>query len=132
MTNLLQVTPFLHVPSLAQALDLFTRVLRFEIRFRMTDYAYLEREGAAIRILEEPDRAPPSAEDKARMTVYVDVRDVDALYAELLPELSTLRPGDVQAPKDQHWDQREFQVRLPDGQWLAFGQPAPRPSPPHA
>jgi len=123
MPNLLQITPFLHVPNLAQALDLFTRVLRFEVKFRVANYAYLEREGAAIRILEETERELPSARDKTRMTVYVDASDVDALYAELLPELKTLPIGDVQAPVDQHWDQREFYVRLPDGQWLAFGQP---------
>jgi hypothetical protein len=45
------------------------------------------------------------------------------LYAELLPELSTLPPEDVREPADKTWNQREFLVRLPDGQWLAFGQP---------
>jgi len=122
MTNILQITPFLHVPDLARALDLFTRVLRFEVKFRLQNYAYIEKEDAAIRILEEPGRLAP-AQGKARMTVYIDVRDVDALYEELLPELRTLPRGDVQAPVDQKYNQREFHVRLPDGHWLAFGQP---------
>ena len=122
MTNLLQATPFLHVPDLAHALDLFTRVLRFTIRYRLANYAYLEREGAAIRILEEPDRRL-QLEKKARVTVYIDVTDVDALYSELAGELSKLPEGDVEPPIDQSWNQRELQVRLPDGQWLTFGQP---------
>ncbi len=53
----------------------------------------------------------------------MDARDVDVLYAELLGEPSTLPPGDVEPPMDKPWDQREFHVRLPDGNWLAFGQP---------
>ena len=123
MANIQQITPFLHVPNLPQALDLFTRVLRFKVKFSMSNYAYLECAEAAVRILEEPGRTAP-LQGEARMTVYVDVRDVDALYADLLPELRTLPEGDVQAPIDQHWDQREFHIRLPDGHWLAFGQPS--------
>ena len=122
MANLLQATPFLHVPDLAVALDLFTRVLRFTIKYRATNYAYLEREGAAIRMLEEPGRSLQS-EKRARVTVYIDVADVDALYSELAPDLAKLPAGDVEPPTDQSWNQRELQVRLPDGQWLTFGQP---------
>ena len=127
MANIQEITPFLHVPNLSQALDLFTRVLRFEVRFSMSNYAYLECGEAAVRILEEPGRVAPM-QGESRMTVYIDVRDVDALYAELLPELRTLQDGDVQAPMDQSWGQREFHVRLPDGHWLAYGQPS-RPDP---
>ena len=122
MPHILQITPFLHVPDLAKALDLLTRVLRFEVKYREANYAYLENGEAAIRMLEEPGRAEP-ARGQARMTVYIDVRDVDALYAELLTGLRTLPQGDVHAPIDQTWNQREFHVRLPDGHWMAFGQP---------
>jgi catechol 2,3-dioxygenase-like lactoylglutathione lyase family enzyme len=128
VTNLLQATPFLHVPDLPRALDWFTRVLRFEIRYRAQGYAYLEREGAAIRVLEEPDRALPAG-DRLRITVYIDVRDVDALHTELRSELATLPSEDVHGPTDEPWGQRELHVRLPDGQWLAFGQPIRRPEP---
>jgi catechol 2,3-dioxygenase-like lactoylglutathione lyase family enzyme len=110
------------VPDLERALDLFTRVLRFEVPYRLGEYAYVKREGAAIRILEERGRRL-DLDKKARVTVYIDVSDVDALYSELQSGLSTLPEGDVEPPNDQSWGQREFQVRLPDGQWLTFGQP---------
>lgn len=113
----------LHVPDLTQALDLLTRVLRFKVLFRMDNYAFLDNSGAGLRILEECGRPAPAPGEKTRVTVYIDVSDVDALYSELLPELMTLPKGDVQAPRDQSWNQREFQVRLPDGQWLTYGQP---------
>ncbi len=123
MTTLFQITPFLHVPDLEKALDFFTRVLRFEVKWQMSDYRYLEWGDTALRVLEEKGRTPAPG-DKTRVTTYIDVSDVDALYAELKPGLTRLPQGDVQAPVDQPWNQREFQVRLPDGQWLTFGQPS--------
>lgn len=125
MSNLAQVTPMLHVPALAAALEFFTGVLGFTVRFRMTNYAYLDREGVGMRILEEPGRLPVRMED-SRTTVYFDARDVDALYAEFRLRLETLPPDDVQGPVDQHWGQRELLLRMPDGHWLAFGQPVRR------
>lgn len=122
MGNLLQATPFLHVPDLAHALDLFARVLGFKVKYRVADYAYVERDGAAIRILEERGQSL-QLEKRARVTVYIDVTDVDGLYSELASDLAKLPAGDVEPPTDQSWNQREFQVRLPDGQWLTFGQP---------
>jgi catechol 2,3-dioxygenase-like lactoylglutathione lyase family enzyme len=122
--ELFQITPFLHVPDLARALDFFTRVLRFEVKFAHADYAYLEWGPLSIRLLEEPQRQLVPG-DRLRLTIYIDVRDVDALYAELLPGLQTLPAGDVHGPMDEPWHQRELHVRLPDGQWLAFGMPTP-------
>jgi catechol 2,3-dioxygenase-like lactoylglutathione lyase family enzyme len=129
MSNLLQITPFLHVPDLAKALDFFQRVLRFEVKYRESNYAFLQREGAPIRILEEPGRKLPASGEKLRITICIDVRDVDALHDELLPELRTLPAGDVHGPMDEPWRQRELHVRLPDGQWLSFTQPVKRGSP---
>ena len=117
-----QITPFLHVPNLERALVLFTGTLKFEVLYRERDHAYLEFAGAGLRILEEPTRQLVP-DGKARMTVYVDVLDVDALYTELQPRLALLPSADVELPRDKSWKQREFQVRLPDGDWLTFGQP---------
>jgi len=52
----------------------------------------------------------------------VDVRDVDALYAELKPKLDTLPNGDVHGPADKAYGQRELLVLAPDGNLIAFGQ----------
>jgi len=126
MPRVHQVTPFLHVPDFEQALDLMTRVLRFEVKFLREEwrYAYLEWEGAGLRLLEERGRARAEPGVDARMTVYLDVADVDALYEELRPGLETLPEGDFWPPGDKKWGQRELHVRLPDGHWLALGQAA--------
>jgi catechol 2,3-dioxygenase-like lactoylglutathione lyase family enzyme len=121
MTNFIQITPFMHVPDIDAALAFFADLLGFEILFRMDDYAYVEREGVGIRILQNRgnDGAPPG---NRRFGYYVDVRDVDALYAELKPKLDALPPGDVHGPADKPYDQRELLILAPDGNLIAFGQ----------
>ncbi|MEX1139681.1 MAG: VOC family protein [Bacteroidota bacterium] len=125
MSKIRQITPFLHVPNLQQALVLLCDVLQFEVTYTEPGYAYLELEGVGLRVLEEPGRTiNPDA--KARMTVYIDSSDVDALYERFRPKLSGLPKKDVEPPTDKSWKQREFMVRLPDGDWIAFGQPVRR------
>ena len=121
MSNFIQVTPFLHVDNLERALAFFTEILGFETRFRANNYAYVHRETTGFRILEQrgADGAPPG---NRRFAYYIDVRDVDGLYAELRPKLDTLPKGDVYGPVDQTYGQRELLVLAPDGNLLAFGQ----------
>lgn len=121
MSNFLQITPFLHVPDIDAAVTFFEDVLGFRAAFRRDDYAYVEREGVAIRMLQNhgEDGAPPG---NRRFAYYVDVRDVDALYAELKPKLDALPAGDVHGPADKPYRQRELLVVAPDGNLIAFGQ----------
>ena len=121
MDNFIQITPFMHVPDIDAAIAFFTDVLGFETLFRMDDYAYLEREGVGIRMLQNrgDDGAPPG---NRRFAYYIDVRDVDALYAELKPKLDALPPRDVHGPADKPYNQRELLVLAPDGNLIAFGQ----------
>ena len=123
MTDIYQITPFLHVPDMQEALTFFCDLLKFELTHRHSNYAYVELSGCGLRLLEEPTRKL-TADGKARVTVCVDVADIDALYADLSPALATLPPGRVEAPKNMPYTQREFQVRMPDGDWLNFTAPA--------
>lgn len=121
MPNFVQITPFIHIPDLDAALGFFIDLLGFVVLFRQPGYAYVEREGCGIRLMQNhgDDGAPPG---NGRFAYYIDVRDVDALYRELRPKLDTLPPGDVVGPIDQPYGQRELLVRAPDGNLLAFGQ----------
>lgn len=121
MSNILQITPFMHVEDLDQALAFFNDIVGFGTMFRQPGYAYVEREGAGIRILESHG-AEGAPQGNRRFAYYVDVRDVDALYAELKPKLDTLPDGDVHGPADKPYHQRELLVLAPDGNLLAFGQ----------
>ena len=111
----------MHVPDIEAALKFFSDVLGFEVLFRMENYAYLEREGVGFRLLEETgEDAPPPG--NRRFAYYIDVRDVDGLYAELKPKLDQLPPRDVHGPADKPYGQRELLVLAPDGNLIAFGQ----------
>ena len=110
MANFLQITPFMHVPDIDEAVRFFEEVLGFATGFRMDDYAYVEREGVAHPHPPESwrGRRPPG---NRRFAYYVDVRDVDALHAELKPKLDALPPGDVHGPADKPYRQRELADR---------------------
>src|SRR5574338_1633687 len=111
----------MHVDDLDKAVAFFTDILGFKQFVRHTDYAYVQREKAGMRIMlnKNNDGAPPG---NRRFCYYVDVKDVDALYAELKPKLDTLPPRDVHGPQDKHYGQRELLVLAPDGNLIAFGQ----------
>lgn len=119
--NLLQLTPFMRVPDFEAGKRFFVEVLGFQIDFEMENYCYLVRDRVAIRMMGNTDEdfAPPG---NRRYAYYVDVRDVDGLYAELKPRLDALPEGDVFGPCDQPYRQREVGVICPDGNWFVFGQ----------
>lgn len=122
MPNFVQITPFMHVPDLNKALDFFRDLLGFAVLFRQPGYAYVEREGCGMRLLQRGENDVSSSGSR-RFAYYIDVRDVDALYQDLKPKLDTLPPGDVFGPIDQPYGQRELLILAPDGDLLAFGQP---------
>ena len=121
MANFIQVTPFMHVEDLERALAFFNGILGFKTLLRFPDYAYVHRETAGFRLMEGKgeEAAPPG---NRRFAYYIDVRDVDGLYAELKPKLDTLPKGDVHGPANKPYGQRELLVLAPDGNLLAFGQ----------
>ncbi len=120
MSNFIQVTPFMHVEDIDRAVSFFTDILGFEVGIRFDDYAYVHRETVGFRMLQNrgTDGAPPG---NRRFAYYIDVRDVDALYAELKPKLDTLPARDVHGPADKQYGQRELLVLAPDGNLIAFG-----------
>jgi catechol 2,3-dioxygenase-like lactoylglutathione lyase family enzyme len=113
------------------AVAFFRDLLGFRAFTHRGNYAYLEREGCGIRIWgrENPADAPRGLRN---FRYYYDVRDVDALYAELKPKLDQLPKADVHGPADKHYGQRELLILAPDGDLVCFGQaihPMPRPEP---
>lgn len=58
------------------------------------------------------------------MAICIDVADVDALHAKLSPALETLPADRVEPLKNMPYGEREFQVRMPDGDGLNFTAPS--------
>ena len=119
--NTIQITPFMHVADLDAALTFFTEVLDFRCLYRVGGYAYVDREGAGLRILEHDDPSELGT-PHCGFAYYIDVRDLDVVVQQLGPRLAALPPGDVHGPVDQEYNQRELLIRAPDGNLVVLGQ----------
>ncbi len=124
--NLLQVTPWLLASNVAGMVRFFVEVLGFRAEVQDDFYAYVSRDDAAVRIgklSEGAQGATERVEWGARAWLfYIDVRDVDALVAELRPKLLEAGLDGGKGPKDQSWGKREFWAPLPGGGYVVFGQ----------
>ncbi len=116
----IRITPFMHVPDVQKAVAFFRDLLGFKVWIHAADYAYVQRETAGVRILQNrgDDGAPPG---NRRFAYYIDVDDVDALYEELKPKLDALPTKDVHGPADKPYGQRELCILAPDANLLVFG-----------
>lgn len=119
-SNIIQITPFMHIDDVARAVAFFTDILGFECLIQARDYAYVERDGAGIRIQWHDE--PTELASHGGFAYYLDVRDLDAILAELGPKLAALPEGHVHGPIDQSYGQRELMIRAPDGNLVVFGQ----------
>ena len=119
--NFIRITPFIHVPDIEKAVAFF-EMLGFTAYFRMGTYAYVQRETAGVRLLQNDDAGNGAPPGNRRFAYYVDVEDIEKLYAELKPKLDTLPRGDVHGPADKEYGQRELCILAPDGNLLVFGQ----------
>ena len=123
MGNFLQITPFMQVADVAAAVSFFVDVLGFEARVLGPTYAYVQRETVGLRIMQastSPGEEQPPGTRAFRY--YIDVENVDELYAEMKSRIDTLWKGQVYGPRDQPYGQREFMVIAPDGDLVVFGQ----------
>ena len=136
--NLLQVTPWLLTSEVENMARFFADVLGFEIREHGEFYAYVQRDDAGVRIgklSEGAEWAEERVQRGARAWLfYIDVRDVNALVAELRPKLLAAGLAAGEGPVDQSWGQREFWAPVPEGGFVVFGQemnamPAQAPHP---
>ena len=123
--NILQITPFVHVPDVPEAIRFFRDLLGFTVGFEQDDYAYLERENAAVRILKASqcpgEEVPPG---NRRFMYYMDVRDLHAIIDEIAPRLASEPAYPTHGPVDQEYGQREYMIRCPDSNLVVFGQPS--------
>ncbi|MEA3050202.1 MAG: hypothetical protein QOG84_2038 [Sphingomonadales bacterium] len=121
MPRLLNVMPFLRCAEIDSAIHFFTGLLGFELVFREGHFARVSRDAVTFLLMGEGEALP--ARGGFRYTSYVDVDDVEALFAELKPGLDRLPPGRVNPPCDMEYGQRDFSVLGPDGDWIGFGSP---------
>ena len=104
------------VHDIAASTAFYREGLGFTVSFEYGDpifYVCLCRDGVSLHLVAE-NKTPRLPGNGA---VCVFVKDVDALYAELISRgVSVLKP-----PKDYAYGMREFDLLDPDGNYLTFG-----------
>ena len=110
--------------DLARAVRFFVDVLGFHAWVDTESYAYLDRDGASVRLSQlSPDCADEQLEYGPRAWLfYVDVRDVGALLAEIRPKLLAAGRPPGEGPVDQTWGKREWWAPGPEGGFIVFGE----------
>lgn len=117
----LSVTPLVPVANMQRAIDFYQDVLGFRTIVHTPDtHAYLQRDRIGVRLIKAGPGVDLASRDM-QLACYVDVDDVDALWAELSPALDGLPEGRVRAPFDQPYGQREFHVIDEDAMLIFFG-----------
>ncbi|MEM8949915.1 MAG: VOC family protein [Pseudomonadota bacterium] len=116
-----QITPFVPCTSLEKQIGFYRDILGFTVGFQADNYAFLRRDDVALRLVEVDEQVDLSHPEREG-SFYIDVQDIDALYAALEPELQKLPPARVRAPFDQDYGQREFHVADEDCTLIFFGE----------
>lgn len=111
----------MHVADVGSAVLFFEEVLGFNATFELPGYAYVEREGAGIRL---QGHSEPSelGSPHGGFAYYIDVRNLQTVLDEIGAKLAKLPEGNVLGPVDQSYGQRELIIRAPDGNLVVFGQ----------
>ena len=118
--NTYQITPFMHVADFEGALRFLTETLGFAAIINDGGYAYLEREGAGLRVLGNTD-CTELGTPHGGFAYLIDVKSVETVLEQLGERLAALPEGDVVGPRDQPYGQRELMIRAPDGNLIVFG-----------
>ena len=118
--NTLQITPFMHVANVAAAVGDFEK-LGFAAIVHDSRYAYVEREGAGIRIQWHDDPAELNT-GHGGFASYIDVRDLAVVEQQLAAVVPSFPQGDVHGPVDQAYGQRELMIRHQAAIWWCSGK----------
>jgi catechol 2,3-dioxygenase-like lactoylglutathione lyase family enzyme len=119
--NFIRATTVMAVPDLAAGVAFFRDLLGFTVYLNGGGYAYLQREGVGVSLM-DPSITGPVAPGNRRFGLYIDVEDIEAVWRELAPRLAALASGDVHGPADKPYGQRELCILAPDGNLVVYGQ----------
>jgi len=101
------VTPMLAVADIPAACEFMRACFGFTTRSAFPGYAWSGRDGGAVRFVQAPEGS--DMDNVARqVAIYLDVTDVDALWADHQNAISALPETHRQPPADTEHGQREF------------------------
>ncbi len=100
--------------NLRAALKDYEQRFGFAVAMQMSDYAIVERDGAAIHLFED------RARKHSPVGIHVFTPDLDALYTELRESGASITQGIETKP----WGNREFRVKDEFGNVIKFTEPS--------
>ena len=108
------------VRDVRATVQFYKDVLGFEDRFVADDgkFGIVVHGDAAVHFVPGDETALKATANN--ISIYLWVKFVDQLYAELKPQLDALPEGRVRPPFHQDYGMREFHVKDPDGCLLFF------------
>jgi len=118
----MKTIPFFRVSNMMQAVDFYTRVLDFTLKYPAEQineiFVDLVNGDAALGLTSLPGDQQPA------INVYVEVENVDALFQTYMKRGLVVPQHDHSpvhvSPVDQTWGRREFYVTDADGTTLRF------------
>jgi catechol 2,3-dioxygenase-like lactoylglutathione lyase family enzyme len=112
----------LAVRDLRAATDFFVNVLGLQRDFGdgSDGWSWLSRDNFRVGLGECAEAMPAHELGDHSYVAYVNVDDVDGLYAELVSRGAPIRT----APETKPWGMREFALRTPEGHRMTFGSAA--------
>ncbi len=108
---MLPALPAMPLADAAAAVRYYVEVLGFRINHQQQDLGVMDRD--AITVLLTPRSA-----GTAVGSMYIYIRDADALYAELKAKGARVEGEPVSHP----WGLRDFEIQDLDGNRIRFGQ----------
>jgi predicted enzyme related to lactoylglutathione lyase len=111
--NLERALPILPLDDVAAGVAYYRDVLGFRINYQQHDLGVMDRDDITVLLAARTER------HKGIGSMYVYVRDVDALYAELRAKGANVQGEPVSHP----WGLRDFGIVDPEENEVRFGQP---------
>jgi uncharacterized glyoxalase superfamily protein PhnB len=111
----------LAVRDLRTATDFYMRVLGCQRDFgdESDGWSWLSRDNFRVGLGECREAMPATRLGDHSYVAYVNVDDVDALYADFLSRGASIQTPPVTKP----WGMREFALQTPEGHRMTFGSP---------
>ena len=112
----------LAVRNLRTATDFYVNALGFQRDFgdELDGWSWLSRDNVRVGLGECPDAVPANELGDHSYVAYINVDDIDGLYAEFVSRGAPIRTP----PETKPWGMREFGLHTPDGHRMTFGSTA--------
>lgn len=110
MYKALFISPMLPSFNLTETARFFREVLNFAVVMDTPEYAIYQKDNLTIHLL-------PAGKDIGQMEFYMEVDDVDGLWASIEDKVKGLK---VREPFDRDYGMREIHIQVPQTNTLLF------------